>query len=67
MAASTVLALLAAPVVSQELRALLSVLSGLRLDERALLAAWCGLSLLAGATPLLLAVRSLGRRDVSLA
>jgi ABC-2 type transport system permease protein len=67
MAASTVLALLAAPVVSQELRALLSVLSGLRLDERALLAAWCGLSLLAGAAPLLLAVRSLGRRDVSLA
>ena len=67
MAASTVLALLAAPVVSQELRALLSVLSGLRLDERTLLAAWCGLSLLAGAAPLLLAVRSLGRRDVSLA
>ncbi len=67
MAASTVLSLLAAPVVSQELRTLLAVLSGLRLDTAALVAAWCGLSLLAGAFPFLLAARSLGRRDVSLA
>ena len=67
MAASTVLSLLAAPLVSQELRTLLAVLSGVRLDGAAPIAAWCAVSLAAGALPLLLAARSLERRDVSLA
>ncbi|MEO6323714.1 MAG: hypothetical protein ABIT01_08240 [Thermoanaerobaculia bacterium] len=64
MTLSTALALSAAFVVSHELRGLAESVSGLTMSARTVLLGWCGIALVLGAVPLLLAARSLGRSDL---